>query len=90
MMKGFLAIETGRFGMEARDGKAMSMVRWGRSAGFTLIETKTREEAYEWTKRFPNPGFDEGEIEVRELYSLDDFDSPEVERFRKMEMKSQQ
>ncbi len=59
-------------------------------AGFTLIETKTREEAYEWTKRFPNPGFDEGEIEVRELYSLDDFDSPEVERFRKMEMKSQQ
>ncbi|TAL87641.1 MAG: type IV pilin protein [Rhodanobacter sp.] len=24
--------------MEARDGKAMSMVRWGRSAGFTLIE----------------------------------------------------
>lgn len=59
-------------------------------AGFTLIETKTREEAYEWTKRFPNPGFDEGEIEVRELYSLDDFDSLEVERFRNMEMKSQQ
>lgn len=59
-------------------------------AGFTLIQTKTREEALEWSKRFPNPGFDEGQIEVRELYSLDDFDSPEVERFRKMEMKSQQ
>ncbi len=59
-------------------------------AGFTLIQTKTREEALEWTRRFPNPGFDEGAIEVRELYSLDDFDSPEVERFRKMEMKSQQ
>ena len=59
-------------------------------AGFTIIETKTRAEALEWTKRFPNPGFDDGAIEVRELYSLDDFDSPEVERFRKMEMKSQQ
>ena len=58
-------------------------------AGFTLIQCKTREEAFEWTKRFPNPGFDAGEIEVRELYSLDDFDSPQVERFRKMEMKSQ-
>lgn len=59
-------------------------------AGFTIIETKTREEALEWTRRFPNPGFDDGEIEVRELYSLDDFESPEVERFRKMDMKSQQ
>ncbi len=59
-------------------------------AGFTIIETKTREEALEWTRRFPNPGFDDGEIEIRELYSLDDFDSPEAERFRKMEMKSQQ
>lgn len=59
-------------------------------AGFTIIETKTREEALEWTRRFPNPGFDDGEIEVRELYSLDDFESPEVERFRSFDMKSQQ
>lgn len=59
-------------------------------AGFTIIEVKTREEALEWTQRFPNPSFDDGAIEVRELYSLDDFKSLEVERFRKMEMKSQQ
>jgi hypothetical protein len=59
-------------------------------AGFTIIQTKTREEALEWTKRFPNPGFDDGEIEVRELYSLDDFESPQAERFRKFDMKSQQ
>src|SRR5215470_8875275 len=24
-------------------------------AGFTIIQAKTREEALEWTKRFPNP-----------------------------------
>ncbi len=59
-------------------------------AGFTIIETKTREEALEWTRRFPNPGFDDGEIEVREMYSLEDFESPEAERFREFDMKSQQ
>ncbi len=43
-------------------------------AGYTLIQTKTREEALEWTRRFPKPHFDhECEIEVRQLYELDDF-----------------
>jgi hypothetical protein len=47
-------------------------------AGYTLIETKTREEALEWTRRFPKPHFDhECEIEVRQLYELDDFQSLE-------------
>jgi hypothetical protein len=43
-------------------------------AGYTLIEVRSREEALEWTKRFPRP-FDEGttcEIEVRQLYSPED------------------
>ena len=34
-------------------------------AGHTLIEVKSREEALEWTKRFPNPHITDGEIEVR-------------------------
>ena len=42
-------------------------------AGYTLIQVKSREEAVEWTRRFPNPGLTEGEIEVRQLYELDDF-----------------
>jgi hypothetical protein len=43
-------------------------------AGYTLIQTKTREEALEWTRRFPKPHFDhECEIEVRQLYELEDF-----------------
>lgn len=44
-------------------------------AGYTLIQVRTREEALEWTRRFPNP-VGEGlaaEIEVRRLYEAEDF-----------------
>src|SRR5262245_19247619 len=36
-------------------------------AGYTLIQVKSREEALEWTRRFPNPSIGDGEIEVRQL-----------------------
>ena len=42
-------------------------------AGYTLIQVKSREEALEWTRRFPNPSLRDGEIEVRQLYEADDF-----------------
>jgi hypothetical protein len=57
-------------------------------AGYTLIQVKSREEALEWSKRFPNPVGEgsEAEIEVRQLYELDDFGpSDAVERFRNIE-----
>ena len=57
-------------------------------AGYTLIQVKSHEEAREWVKRFPAPFGEgaEGEIEVRQLYELDDFGpSKAVERFREME-----
>ena len=56
-------------------------------AGYTLIQAKSRQEAIEWTKRFPNPAGDgkEAEIEVRQLFELEDFGPSEaVERFREM------
>jgi hypothetical protein len=56
-------------------------------AGYTLIEVNTREEALEWTRRFPNPRGKEmeAEIEVRQLYELDEFEpSADIDRFRKM------
>lgn len=56
-------------------------------AGYTLIKANSREEALEWTKRFPRP-FEAGmecEIEVRELYELSDFAQYESsQRFRDM------
>jgi len=57
-------------------------------AGYTLIQAKSREEALEWSKRFPNPGGEgaETEIEVRQLFELDDFaPSKAVDRFRELE-----
>jgi hypothetical protein len=56
-------------------------------AGYTLIQVKSREEALEWARRFPNPAGDgkEAEIEVRQLFELEDFGpSPSVDRFREM------
>jgi hypothetical protein len=33
-------------------------------AGYTLIQVKSREEALEWTKRFPNPVGEEAAAEI--------------------------
>ena len=40
----------------------------------------------EWTRRFPNPaGGGEAEIEVRQLFELEDFEqSPAIERHREL------
>lgn len=57
-------------------------------AGYTLIQASTREEALEWSRRFPAPfeGPEPCEIEVRQLYELDDFPAGEaVERFRELD-----
>jgi hypothetical protein len=57
-------------------------------AGYTLIQVKSREEAVEWARRFPAPFGDgrDGEIEVRQLFELDDFaPSDAVDRFKDME-----
>jgi hypothetical protein len=56
-------------------------------AGYTLIRVNSIEEALEWTKRFPNPVGEraEAEIEVRQLYELEDFGpSEQIERFREI------
>jgi hypothetical protein len=57
-------------------------------AGYTLIQAKSRAEALEWTRRFPNPA-GEGtatEIEVRQLFELEDFaPGPAMEQFREIE-----
>jgi hypothetical protein len=57
-------------------------------AGYTLIQVKSREEALEWSRRYPNPAGEgkDCEIEVRQLFEMEDFDAPEeVARIRKLE-----
>ena len=58
-------------------------------AGYTLIQVKTRAEAVEWSRRFPNPTLDgsDCEIEVRQMFELEDFgESETLNRFREMGM----
>ena len=58
-------------------------------AGYTLIQVKSREEAMEWARRFPNPAGrgKPAEIEVRPLYELENFPpSREVERLRAIDL----
>jgi hypothetical protein len=61
-------------------------------AGYTLIRVDSRAEALEWTKRFPNPAGEgkPAEIEVRQLFDLEDFGPSEaIERFRELEAAKQ-
>jgi hypothetical protein len=51
-------------------------------AGYWMIQVKSREEAIEWAKRVPF-GNEDGEIELRQVFELDDFgESPAVDRHR--------
>jgi len=59
------------------------------SAGYWVIQVKSREEAIEWAKRIPfEPDPKTGaepEVELRRLFELDDFaPSPAVEHHRKV------
>ena len=44
-------------------------------AGYWLIQVKSRDEAVEWAKRVP---FTEGEVEIRQVFELDDFGQSEA------------
>jgi hypothetical protein len=58
-------------------------------AGYTMIQTKTREQAKEWARRFPNPTIDgsDTEIEVRQVFELEDYGpSQAVDRMKDMDL----
>jgi hypothetical protein len=58
-------------------------------AGFWIIQVKSKEEALEWAKRVP---FEEGELEVRPFFELEDFAPSEaIEHHRRLdkELKTQ-
>jgi hypothetical protein len=42
-------------------------------AGFWLIQVRSLDEAIEWVKRCPNPMDGESEIEIRQVFELEDF-----------------
>ena len=42
-------------------------------AGFWLWKVKSIEEAVDWVKRCPNPHQEDGEIEIRPVFEVEDF-----------------
>jgi hypothetical protein len=54
-------------------------------AGYWIMQCKSLAEAVEWIRRCPNPHYEDSEIEIRQLFELDDFgESPAVEQHRKL------
>ncbi|WP_437597251.1 YciI family protein [Sorangium sp. So ce590] len=42
-------------------------------AGFWIWKVSSKEEAIEWVKRCPNPMLEESEIEIRQVFDIEDF-----------------
>jgi hypothetical protein len=42
-------------------------------AGFWLLQVRSKDEVIEWVKRCPNPFDGESEIEIRQVFEVDDF-----------------
>ena len=42
-------------------------------AGFWIWECQSLQEAIDWAKRCPNPTGEEGQLEIRQVFSADDF-----------------
>ena len=59
-------------------------------AGYTVLQVKSREEALEWAKRMPNPHLEDGTIEIRQMYELEDFAAGDaIDRFRQLGIASE-
>lgn len=56
-------------------------------AGYWLWQVKSKEEAIAWVKRCPNPAGDgkESEIEIRQVFSPEDFGAEFTPELRKQE-----
>jgi hypothetical protein len=55
-------------------------------AGYWIIQVKSRAEAIEWARRAPAPHGEEGEIEIRQFFEIEDFEpSPAIDDARKLE-----
>jgi len=51
-------------------------------AGFWIIQVKSKEEAIEWAKRVP---FEDGEVELRPFFELEDFaPGPAIEHHKEI------
>jgi hypothetical protein len=54
-------------------------------AGFWLLDVKSKEEAIEWVKRVPAPMEGETEIEIRQVFEVEDFGDAATPELRESE-----
>jgi hypothetical protein len=55
-------------------------------AGYWILQTKSLAECIEWIKRCPNPHMEDSEIEIRQVFELEDFGEGEaIEQHRRLE-----
>jgi hypothetical protein len=54
-------------------------------AGFWLFQVKSKEEAIEWVKRCPNPFETDSEIEIRQVFEMEDFGEAMTPELREQE-----
>jgi hypothetical protein len=54
-------------------------------AGFWLWQVRSKEEAIEWVKRCPNPFQIDSEIEIRQVFELEDFAPVMTDEIREQE-----
>ena len=54
-------------------------------AGFWLIQVKSKEEAIEWVKRCPNPMPSDSDIEIRQVFTDEDFGAELTPALREQE-----
>jgi hypothetical protein len=54
-------------------------------AGYWILQCKSLAEAVEWIRRCPNPHNEESEIEIRQLFELEDFgESDAIDHHRRL------
>ena len=54
-------------------------------AGFWLWQVRSKEEAIEWVKRCPNPMMSDSEIEIRQVFEVEDFGESLTPELREQE-----
>ena len=54
-------------------------------AGFWLWQVKSKEEAIEWVKRCPNPHNEDAEVEIRQIFEIEDFGAELTPQLREQE-----
>ena len=54
-------------------------------AGFWIFKVNSREEAIEWVKRCPNPMEGDSEIEIRQIFEMEDFGDAITPELREQE-----